>query len=70
MSTSSIISPLITHSAASTYLPSDVVTTNEGNLKPPPPVSCFLGPFGKQIQVEMEMFQTYKMGMAFVPPFV
>jgi len=57
---------IITDSTASAYLPSDVVTTDEGNLKPPPPVSCFLGPFGKQIQVEMEMFQSHKMGMVFV----
>jgi len=56
----------ITDSAASVYLPSDVVTTDKGNLKPLPPVSCFLGPFEKQIQIEMEMVQTYNMGMAFV----
>jgi len=56
----------ITDSAASAYLPSDIVTTNEGNLKPPPPVSCFLGPFEKQIQIEIEMVRTYNMGMAFV----
>ena len=56
----------ITDSAASAYLSSDIVTTDEGNLKPPPPVSCFLGPFEKQIQIEMEMVRTYNMGMAFV----
>ena len=56
----------ITDSAASAYLPSDVVTTDEGNLKPPPPVPCFLGLFEKQIQIEMEMVRTYNMSMAFV----
>ncbi|KAG5644404.1 hypothetical protein DXG03_008571 [Asterophora parasitica] len=43
------------------YLPTDVVIAEEGNLKPPPPVSCLLGPFGKQTERQLEMFQSQKM---------
>ncbi|KAH9950220.1 hypothetical protein B0H21DRAFT_561975 [Amylocystis lapponica] len=43
---------------ASSYLPSDVVTTNEGLPKPPPPIACSFGPFGQQTRIEMTMFDT------------
>ena len=36
--------------AASPYLPTDDVITEEGDLKPPPPVSCFFGLFISQIR--------------------
>ncbi|KAI6136441.1 hypothetical protein F5141DRAFT_995226 [Pisolithus sp. B1] len=36
---------------ALTYLPTDVVTTEDGKVKPPPPVACYLGPFGEQTRV-------------------
>ncbi|KDQ50099.1 hypothetical protein JAAARDRAFT_142476 [Jaapia argillacea MUCL 33604] len=43
------------------YLPSDTMTTDEGVLKPPPPVPCYFGPFGKQTRVEMKMFESQDM---------
>ncbi|KAK7463100.1 hypothetical protein VKT23_007685 [Stygiomarasmius scandens] len=46
---------------AASYLPSHDVTTEEGNLRPPPPVACSFGPFGSQTRAEMHMFQTLKM---------
>ncbi|KAF5368890.1 hypothetical protein D9758_003108 [Tetrapyrgos nigripes] len=50
---------------AASYLPSHDVTTEEGNLRPPPPVACSLGPFGSQTRVEMNMFQTLKMACSY-----
>jgi transcription factor C subunit 6 len=47
--------------AASPYLPTDDVTTEEGNLKPPPPVPCFFGPFKSQIRQDVEMFEAFPM---------
>ncbi|KAF8075956.1 hypothetical protein FPV67DRAFT_1558547 [Lyophyllum atratum] len=46
---------------AAPYLPTDVVLTAEGDLKPPPAVPCLLGPFGKQTQMNIEMFQSHNM---------
>lgn len=47
-------------SGAASYLPTDIVTTEEGNFKPPPPVSCSFGPFGTQTRIEMKMFESLK----------
>ncbi|KAG6878987.1 hypothetical protein C0992_006045 [Termitomyces sp. T32_za158] len=52
---------VLNKSDAATYLPTDVVTTEEGNLKPPPPVTCLLGPFGEQTETKIEMLQSHKM---------
>ncbi|KAH7924733.1 hypothetical protein BV22DRAFT_1195685 [Leucogyrophana mollusca] len=43
---------------AAKYLPTDTVTTEDGRLKPPPPIQCHLGPFNKQTRVEMNMFDS------------
>jgi transcription factor C subunit 6 len=45
-------------SDATPYLPTDTVTTEEGNLKPPPPVPCSFGPFDNQKRIEIAMFET------------
>ncbi|KAJ7459664.1 hypothetical protein FB451DRAFT_1045765 [Mycena latifolia] len=45
---------------ATPYLPTDTVTTEEGNLKPPPPVSCSFGPFNNQQRMGVEMFKSLK----------
>ncbi|KAG6882978.1 hypothetical protein C0993_008426 [Termitomyces sp. T159_Od127] len=50
---------------AAIFLPTDVVTTEEGNFKPPPPVTCLLGPFGEQTETKIEMFQSHKMSEFF-----
>ena len=47
--------------AASPYLPTDDVTTEEGDLKPPPPVSCFFGPFKSQICQDIKIFEVFPM---------
>lgn len=44
---------------ALTYLPTDVVTTEDGKVRPPPPVACYLGPFGEQTRVLFEMFDSH-----------
>ncbi|KAI0929118.1 hypothetical protein AcW1_006148 [Taiwanofungus camphoratus] len=51
---------------AAAYLPTDIVTTEEGGLKPPPPVACSFGPFGKQTRVEMHMFDARRIA-EFIP---
>ncbi|KAJ7164647.1 hypothetical protein C8R43DRAFT_1095171 [Mycena crocata] len=51
---------------ATSYLPTDISTTDEGNLKPPPPISCSFGPFDKQRQVEIKMFGSRK-NSEFIP---
>ncbi|KAJ7645548.1 hypothetical protein DFH06DRAFT_1333191 [Mycena polygramma] len=51
---------IISLNEATPYLPTDNVTTEEGNLQPPPPVSCSFGPFGDQKRVEIEMFESRK----------
>ncbi|KAG6860593.1 hypothetical protein C0995_009483 [Termitomyces sp. Mi166 len=58
---------VLSKSDAAPFIPTDVVTTEEGNLKPPPPVTCLLGPFGKQTETKIEMFQSPKMC---TPPYV
>ncbi|KAF7346119.1 Pre-mRNA splicing factor [Mycena sanguinolenta] len=47
-------------SEATPYIPTDTVTTEEGNLKPPPPISCAFGPFENQRRVEIAMFESRK----------
>ena len=47
--------------AASPFLPTDDITTEEGDLKPPPPVSCFFGPFKSQIRQDVKMFEAFSM---------
>ena len=47
--------------AASPCLPTDDVTTEEGDLKPPPPVSCFFGPFKSQKRQDVKMFEAFSM---------
>ena len=47
--------------AVSPYLPTDDVTTEEGDLKPPPPVSCFFGPFKSQIRQDIKIFEVFPM---------
>jgi transcription factor C subunit 6 len=46
---------------AAPYLPTDTITTDEGNLKPPPPIACSFGPYGSQTRIETQMLQTHKM---------
>ncbi|KAG5650434.1 hypothetical protein H0H81_012285 [Sphagnurus paluster] len=52
---------VLSKTEAAPYLPTDVVTTEEGNLKPPPPISCLLGPFGEQTERKFEMFESQDM---------
>ncbi|KAK0439584.1 hypothetical protein EV421DRAFT_2010452 [Armillaria borealis] len=51
---------------AAPYLPSDTTMTEEGALKPPPPVPCFFGPFDSQTRVEMALYETRKIA-EFIP---
>jgi len=51
------------HRAASPYLPTDDITTEEGDLKPPPPVACFFGPYKSQTRQDMKMFEAFPMCM-------
>ncbi|TFK36446.1 hypothetical protein BDQ12DRAFT_725194 [Crucibulum laeve] len=50
--------------AAAPYLPTDVVTTEEGNLKPPLPIPCYFGPIDEQTLVGVKMFNTFLMSKA------
>ncbi|KAI8982792.1 hypothetical protein BD414DRAFT_515960 [Trametes punicea] len=52
-------------SDATPYLPTDIGTTEEGALKPPPPVACSFGPVGKQTRRELKMFEAVKMSEFF-----
>ncbi|KIJ68908.1 hypothetical protein HYDPIDRAFT_144326 [Hydnomerulius pinastri MD-312] len=49
---------VLSYQDASKYLPTDTVTTDDGQLKPPSPVSCYLGPYGQQTQVTFNMFDS------------
>ncbi|KAJ7695972.1 hypothetical protein B0H17DRAFT_1198295 [Mycena rosella] len=51
---------LFSRDQATPYLPTDTVTTEEGHLKPPPPISCLFGPFDKQKRVQVAMFKSLK----------
>ncbi|KAG1734326.1 hypothetical protein EDB19DRAFT_1896481 [Suillus lakei] len=44
---------------AAMYLPTDNVLTDDGQLRPPAPVRCSLGPHGRQTRVEMVMFDNH-----------
>lgn len=55
------VARFVSYSDAAPYLPTDIVTTDEGNLKPPPPVPCSFGPYGAQTRLEMQMFDSFKM---------
>ena len=46
---------------ASPCLPTDDVSTEEGDLKPPPPVSCFFGPFKSQIRQDIKISEVFPM---------
>jgi transcription factor C subunit 6 len=46
---------------AAPYSPTADVTTEEGNLQPPPPIPCFFGPITGQSRVEISMFETFPM---------
>jgi transcription factor C subunit 6 len=50
-------------SDAARYLPTDTVLTDDGQLRPPAPVHCFLGPHGRQSRVEMAMFDSHAICM-------
>jgi len=54
---------------AALYLPTDIITTEDGSLKPPPPVSCYFGPFDRQILVELKMLEAHSMSALFMPLF-
>ncbi|KAL4068179.1 hypothetical protein J3A83DRAFT_3825037 [Scleroderma citrinum] len=41
------------------YLPMDTTTTDEGGLRPPPPVACYMGPYGEQTRVLFAMFDSH-----------
>ncbi|KAG1890876.1 hypothetical protein F4604DRAFT_1888594 [Suillus subluteus] len=44
---------------AARYLPTDTVLTDDGQLRPPAPIHCFLGPHSRQTRVEMAMFDSH-----------
>ncbi|KAJ7644297.1 hypothetical protein FB45DRAFT_1053081, partial [Roridomyces roridus] len=51
---------ILTPEEATCFLPTDTVTTEEGNLRPPPPVACSFGPLQDQKRVEIPMFKSQK----------
>ncbi|KAF8912236.1 hypothetical protein CPB84DRAFT_1841910 [Gymnopilus junonius] len=51
---------------AAPYLPTDDVTTEEGNLKPPPPVPCYFGSIKNQTRLDVQMFESFPMS-SFAP---
>ncbi|KAJ6557279.1 hypothetical protein DFH09DRAFT_1163602 [Mycena vulgaris] len=57
---------VLTRDEATPYLPTDTVTTEEGNLKPPPPIPCSFGPFGDQKRLEVEMFESLENSQFFL----
>ncbi|KJA17904.1 hypothetical protein HYPSUDRAFT_145776 [Hypholoma sublateritium FD-334 SS-4] len=46
---------------AALYMPTDDVTTEEGNLKPPPPTVCYLGPIKRQSRETLSMMGSIPM---------
>ncbi|KAH9484533.1 Transcription factor tau subunit sfc6 [Psilocybe cubensis] len=50
---------------AAPYLPTDDVTTTEGNLQPPPALPCYFGPIKKQTLEIMNMFESIPMSKYF-----
>ena len=57
----SLVTKLNHRRSASPFLPTDDITTEEGDLKPPPPVSCFFGPFKSQTRQDVKMFEAFAM---------
>ena len=53
-------------SEAAPYLPRDAQSIREGAVKPPLPVPCSFGPFGKQTRLEVNMFDDIKIGKQLV----
>ncbi|KXN81270.1 Transcription factor tau subunit sfc6 [Leucoagaricus sp. SymC.cos] len=51
---------------AAPYLPTDTATTEEGNLKPPPPLTCYFGPFNAQTRIQLEMLSAQALS-EFIP---
>ncbi|KAJ3511591.1 hypothetical protein NLJ89_g4010 [Agrocybe chaxingu] len=49
---------ILTAQEATAYLPTDDVTTEEGTLKPPPPLPCYFGPIKSQKRHDLEMFES------------
>ncbi|TFK90283.1 hypothetical protein K466DRAFT_543680 [Polyporus arcularius HHB13444] len=56
---------VLTAQEATPYLPSDIKTTDDGTLQPPPPVACSFGPFGSQTRLEVKMFESVKISRFF-----
>ncbi|KAF5357771.1 hypothetical protein D9756_001159 [Leucocoprinus leucothites] len=52
---------ILTKEDAASYLPTDATTTEEGDLKPPPPVACYLGQINEQTLVKLEMLEARSM---------
>ncbi|PPQ78436.1 hypothetical protein CVT25_011881 [Psilocybe cyanescens] len=50
---------------AAPYLPTDDVTTEEGNLQPPPALPCYFGPIKNQTRQDMHMFESFPMSKYF-----
>ncbi|KAJ8517201.1 hypothetical protein ONZ45_g5601 [Pleurotus djamor] len=50
----------------SVYLPADTSVSDDDLFKPPPPVPCFLGKFGQQTRLELNMFDSIRMGPVYV----
>lgn len=46
---------------AAPYMPLHTETTDEGELRPPPPVSCYFGPFGNQKKYDMSIFDVLQL---------
>ncbi|KAJ7712442.1 hypothetical protein B0H16DRAFT_1624941 [Mycena metata] len=57
---------ILSRNEATPYLPTDIVTTEEGTLQPPPAISCSFGPFENQRRVEIAMFESRK-NSEFIP---
>ncbi|PFH47653.1 hypothetical protein AMATHDRAFT_77094 [Amanita thiersii Skay4041] len=56
---------VLINAEATTYLPTDSTTTEEGEFRPPPLVPCYFGPFDQQQKHEMKMFDTLNMSAYF-----
>ncbi|CAA7271073.1 unnamed protein product [Cyclocybe aegerita] len=52
---------ILTAQEAAAYLPTDDVTTDEGVLKPPPPLQCYFGPIKSQKRNNLQMFESLSM---------
>ncbi|KAF9268824.1 hypothetical protein L218DRAFT_533061 [Marasmius fiardii PR-910] len=52
---------ILSREQAAPYLPADITTSDNGQLNPPPPVTCSFGPFDSQTKVEVDMFDAFSM---------